>query len=176
MHRFSTPLNIALLVGALAGCGGDARDGSARNVPETTRSDAFRVALLTPGPVSDQSWNAAAYRGLQWIRDTLGARVSHIQTRTPADFEENFRAYGAQRYDLVFGHGFEFQDAAVRVAPDHPGTIYVITSGISVRENVAGIRFGFEDPSYLAGLVAGGMTRTGTIGVIGGTEMPDVMT
>ena len=135
---------------------------------------AFRVALLTPGPISDHSWNGGAYDGLTRIRDSLGASISHIQTRTPAEFEENFRQYGAQGYDLVFGHGFEFQDAALRVGPEFPKTVYVATSGNRAMGNVAGMVFAFEDPSYLAGLVAGSMTKTGVIGTIGGTELPPV--
>ncbi len=134
----------------------------------------FRVALLTPGPISDRSWNGAAYDGLTRIRDSLGASISHIQTRTPAEFEENFRQYGAQGYDLVFGHGFEFQDAALRVGPDFPKTVYVATSGNQAGGNVAGMVFAFEDPSYLAGLIAGSMTKTGVVGTIGGTELPPV--
>lgn len=108
------------------------------------------------------------------IRDSLGATVSHIQTKTPAEFEEQFRQYGAQGYDLVFGHGFEFQDAAKRVGPDFPKTIYVTTSGSTSGTNVAGIEFAFADASYLAGLVAGSMTKTNVLGVIGGTELPPV--
>jgi basic membrane protein A and related proteins len=134
----------------------------------------FRVALLTPGPISDQSWNGGAYQGLLRVRDSLGATVSHIQTKTPAEFDEQFRQYGSQRYDLVFGHGFEFQDAAKRVGPDYPRTIYIVTSGSSVTANVAGIEFGFADASYLAGMLAGSMTKTNVIGVIGGTELPPV--
>ena len=134
----------------------------------------FRVALLTPGPISDQSWNSGAYRGLQRIRDSLGATISHIQTRSPADFEENFRQYGAQGYDLVFGHGFEFQDAASRVGPEYPRTVYITSSGNRVAENVAPMVFGFEEPSYLAGVLAGRMTRSNVIGIIGGTEIPPV--
>jgi basic membrane lipoprotein Med (substrate-binding protein (PBP1-ABC) superfamily) len=134
----------------------------------------FRVALLTPGPISDRSWNGGAYDGLLAIRDSLGAQISHVQTKTPAEFEENFRQYGAQGYDLVIGHGFEFQDAAVRVAPEFPKTFYVTTSGNTVRKNVAGIQFAFEEASYLAGILAAGTTRTGVIGAIGGTELPPV--
>jgi basic membrane lipoprotein Med (substrate-binding protein (PBP1-ABC) superfamily) len=137
-------------------------------------SGAFRVALLTPGPISDQSWNGGAYAGLMAIRDSLGAQVSHIQTKTPAEFEENFRQYGQQGYTLVFGHGFEFQDAALRVAPSYPRTTYVTTSGNSAGENVAGMTFTFEEPSYMAGVLAGRMTKTNTVGVIGGTELPPV--
>jgi basic membrane lipoprotein Med (substrate-binding protein (PBP1-ABC) superfamily) len=108
------------------------------------------------------------------IRDSLGAQVSHIQTKTPAEFEENFRQYGAQGYSLVFGHGFEFQDAALRVGPSYPRTLYVTTSGNSTGANVAGMTFSFEEPSYLAGMLAGRMTKTNTVGVIGGTELPPV--
>jgi len=138
------------------------------------RGDAFKVALLTPGPISDQSWNGGAYEGLIRIRDSLGAKISHIQTKTPAEFDENFRQYGAQGYNLVFGHGFEFQDAALRVAPEFPRTIYITTSGTSTAKNVAGMEFAFEEASYLAGMLAGAITRTGVIGMIGGTELPPV--
>ena len=141
--------------------------------PEAGASD-FKVALLTPGPISDKSWNGGAYAGLMAIKDSLGAQVSHIQTRTPAEFDENFRQYGAKGFDLVFGHGFEFQDAALRVAPDYPNTVYITTSGTSVAKNVGGAEFAFEEASYLAGIAAGRMTKSNLLGMIGGTELPPV--
>ena len=134
----------------------------------------FKVALLTPGPISDKSWNGGAYEGLMAIRDSLGAEVSHIQTKTPAEFDENFRQYGAKGFNLVFGHGFEFQDAALRVAPSYPSTVYITTSGTSVAKNVGGVDFAFEEASYLAGIVAGRVTKSNVLGVIGGTELPPV--
>jgi basic membrane lipoprotein Med (substrate-binding protein (PBP1-ABC) superfamily) len=160
---------------ALAACGG--RDTTARGDSSGGAADTaatFRVALLHPGPTSDNSWNWGASQGLARIRDSLGARVSAIQTKTPAEFEENFRQYGAQGYDLVIGHGFEYQDAAVRVAPEFPKTVYLTTSGNQVGANLAGIEFDFEEPSYLAGLLAGSLTKTGVVGTIGGTELPPV--
>jgi basic membrane protein A and related proteins len=166
VSRFSTVLNTAALA-LLVACGtGD------RSRQDST--GALKVALLTPGPVSDQSWNSGAYAGLLRVRDSLGAQISHVQTRTPADFEENFRQYGAQGFNIVFGHGFEFQDAATRVAPDFPKTIYITTSGNTVGPNLAGIRFAFEEPSYLAGIVAGTLTKSNTVGAIGGAELPPV--
>jgi basic membrane protein A and related proteins len=183
-QSFSTLVHIAtrslatlLTAGALAAtasCGkaGPGADSSAQH--RDTKAASFRVALLTPGSISDQSWNGGAYQGLLRIRDSLGASVSHIQTKTPAEFEEQFRQYGTQCYDLVFGHGFEFQDAAKRVGPDYPRTIFVVTSGSSVGTNVAGIEFAFADASYLAGMLAGAMTKSNVIGVIGGTELPPV--
>jgi basic membrane protein A len=167
-RALSTLVHIVLLPALLA-CAGESKQAADDSVPTP-----FRVALLTPGPISDQSWNGGAYAGLLAIRDSLGARISHVQTKTPAEFEENFRQYGAQGYDLVFGHGFEFQDAAVRVAPSFPRTWFVTTSGNTVRDNVAGMRFAFEQASYLAGMLAGAMSRTGVVGAIGGTELPPV--
>ena len=165
---FSTTLVIAASAVAIA-CGGTS---------DKTRSPAdssFKVALLTPGPVSDQSWNSGAYQGLLRIRDSLGARISNIETKTPAEFDENFRQYGSQAYTLVFGHGFEFQDAARRVAPEFPHTIFITTSGSTSGPNLAGMTFGFADASYLAGILAGAMTRSNVVGVIGGTQLPPVV-
>ncbi len=139
-----------------------------------TGSAALRVALLTPGPISDQAWNGGAYEGLQRIKDSLGAKVSHIQTKTPAEFDENFRLYGEQGYSLVFGHGFEYQDAAQRVGPEFPKTVYVTTTGNRTGANISGLEFAFEDGAYLAGIIAGATTRSGIIGVIGGQEFPPV--
>ena len=134
----------------------------------------FKVALLTPGPISDQAWNAAAYRGLLRIQDSLGAQISHVETKTPAEFDENFRQYGAQGYALIFANGFEYQDAVQRVAPDYPQTLFVTTSGDRTGQNWAGIDFRFEDGAYLAGMVAGTVTKSDVIGTIGGTELPPV--
>ncbi len=108
------------------------------------------------------------------IRDSLDAETSHIQTKTPADFEDNFQHYGAKGFDLVFGHGFEFQDAADRVGPSFPKTVYITTSGTRMGPNVAPMVFAFEEPSYLAGMLAGKLSKTNTIGAIGGTELPPV--
>ena len=96
------------------------------------RLDCVQGRASYAGPISDHAWNAGAYQGLLRIRDSLDARVSNIQVKTPADFEENFRAYGAQGYNLVFGHGFEFQDAASRVGPEIPRTVYITTSGTAL--------------------------------------------
>lgn len=173
LREFSTGFHKPLLLAiSIAACSSSKPKTQAADTQAS--SSAFRVALLTPGSISDQSWNGGAYQGLLRIRDSLGAKVSHIQTKTPAEFEENFRQYGDQGYELVFGHGFEFQDAAKAVGPSYPKTQYVITSGNTASANVSGMVFGFAEPSYLAGMIAGEMTRTNRLGVIGGTELPPV--
>lgn len=154
---------------AVAACGGEKTASS-----DSTAAKPMRVALLTPGPISDRSWNGIAYEGLVALKDSLGAQISHIQTKTPAEFEENFRQYGTQGYDLVIGNGFEYQDAAVRVAPGFPNTKYVITSGRITGANIAGIAFAFEEASYQAGMIAAAVSKSGKLGLIAGQELPPV--
>jgi len=137
-------------------------------------SEAFKVGLLTPGPISDNGWNAGAYEGLQAIKDQLGAEVSHVQVKSPAEHEEHFRSYAEDGYRLVFGHGFEFQDAARRVGRDFPDTFFVTTSGNTVTDNVGAIVFELEQATYLLGLMSARMSETGKAGLVGGMEIPSV--
>lgn len=134
----------------------------------------FRVALVTPGSIADAAWNSGAYTGLVQIHDSLGVPVSHVEARTPAEQEEALRTYAIQGYNLVFGHGFEFQGPAERVSIDYPSVVFIITSGERVQGNVAPLIFRLNEASYLAGMVAGGLTKTGTIGFVGGVELPPV--
>jgi basic membrane lipoprotein Med (substrate-binding protein (PBP1-ABC) superfamily) len=132
------------------------------------------VALLSPGPVSDAGWNAAAYEGLERIGQELGATVRQLETRTPPEFEAGFREFAAQGFDLVFGHGFEFQDAAAKVGAEYPATVFVTTSGSTVRPNVAAMVFRLEQATWLLGVAAAMMSKDGRIGVVGGMEIPSV--
>ena len=154
-------LAVALLL--LAGCG-RAGDQSAE----------YRVGLITPGSVTDAAWNSGAYRGLEEIRDSMDVTVSHVEARTPAAQEEALRAYAAQGYQLVFAHGYEFQDMAERVSTEYPNTVFIVTSGARAVRRVAPLIFRLEEASYLAGMVAGRLTKTNKIGFVGGVELPPV--
>ena len=134
----------------------------------------FKVALLTPGSISDAGWNALAYEGLKQIEKDLGVEVSHVESKTPSQWEEHFRFYASKGYSLVFGHGFEYQEAAKAVAPDFPDTVFITTSGNTVLDNVASIVFELEEATYLLGVIAGTMTQTGKIGLIGGMNIPPI--
>ena len=165
---FELALSTLLLAGGglvLAGC------GDAGRAPEPDR---FRVALLTPGSIRDAGWNQSAYEGLVEIRDQLGAEVAHQETATPQDFEAGFRDFAARGYDLVFGHGFEFQDAAARVAKEYPDTVFVTTSGNTIAANVSPIVFELEQATFVLGFLAARISQGGRVGAVGGMEIPSV--
>lgn len=166
MGEMATLLSRKWLTGgallSLSACGGGAGQAG------------MRVGLITPGSIADAAWNSGAYQGLTWIHDSLGLPISHVEAKTPAEQDEALRAYAAQGFPLVFAHGFEFQDAAERVSAEYPATTFIITSGRRVHGHVAPLIFRLEEASYLAGMVAGALTRSNVIGFVGGIELPPI--
>jgi basic membrane lipoprotein Med (substrate-binding protein (PBP1-ABC) superfamily) len=108
------------------------------------------------------------------LQDSLGAEVSHQQTRTPAEFDEAFLSYASAGYDLIFAHGFEYQDAAIRAGEQFPDVTILVSGGGRVSRNVVPLIFELEEASYLAGMVAGGTTESGVVGMVGGVAIPPV--
>ena len=141
---------------------------------EAKGHEKFKVAMLLPGSISDAGWNALAYEGLKAIEKQLGAEISHAETRTPTDQEEQFRSYALDGYHMVFGHGYEFQDPAKAVAPDFPETIFITSSGGTITDNISPVNFRVEQAAYLLGMIAGMMTNTNKLGVMGGQNIPSV--
>jgi basic membrane lipoprotein Med (substrate-binding protein (PBP1-ABC) superfamily) len=146
-----------------------ASPGTAAPSPKT-----FRVGLLTPGSINDGGWNGLAWEGLQRIKNELGAEVSHQETKTPAEMDEGFDAYGAKDFDLAFGHGFEYQEPAKKAGAAHPKTIYITTSGTTIAANVAPMRFKIEEATYLLGVIAARESKTGKAGLVGGINLPSI--
>ena len=134
----------------------------------------FKVALLLPASITDGGWCALAYDGLKAIEKELGAKISHVESRTPTDQEAHFRDYALDGYHLIFGHGFEYQDPAKAVASDFPDTVFITSTGSTVTDNISPMVFAIEEPVYLLGIIAGSMTQTGKIGIVGGQNIPAI--
>jgi simple sugar transport system substrate-binding protein len=135
--------------------------------------DVFKVGLLSPGSVNDDGWNSIAYGALQRIESELGAEISYVEMeQDPASFEKAFRDYASQGYDMVLGHGFEFQDAALTVSKEYPDTVFFISSSRVHEGNVVGLNTDSSQPFYLMGVIAA-LTSEGA-GFIGGMEIPPI--
>ena len=140
----------------------------------TPAPDTFKVGMLLPGSISDEGWNALAHDGLKAIEAELDAEISYVESLTAADWERDFRSYAMDGYHLIFGHGYEYQEAAIAVAQDYPEIVFITSAGASgaIRENVAPIVFRLEQATYLLGMIAGLMTQTDKIGIVGGQDLP----
>lgn len=133
----------------------------------------LRVALLTPGPVSDSGWSAMAFDGLQAIKDELGAEVSN-QVATDAQIKDSMRSYAQDGFNLIIGHGFEYNTPAVEVGKDFPNVAIVSSSGGESSANVGAFRFYLEQGFYVCGMLAGKMSKTGVVAMIGGPDVPSI--
>ena len=160
-----------LALGFMLGCEKLLDSSKIIHAPEP---EIFKVGMLLPGSISDQGWNALAHDGLKAIETELGAEVNYVESLTSADWEADFRSYAMQGYDLIFGHGFEYQDAAIAGAQDYPEIVFITSAGANgaIRENVSSIVFRLEQASYLLGMIAGMMTQTDKVGMIGGQVLP----
>lgn len=168
-----------LVVGLLAGCTGGGSNSAASSTsstggdaPAPAKSD-LKVALLTPGPVSDAGWNALAFEGLQKVKEDLGADVSN-QEATGPKMRDSMRTYAQDGYKLVIGHGYEYNEVAVDVAKDFPDTVFVSTSGGKSAKNAGAVRFLLEEGFYLAGFTAANISKSQTVAMIGRTEIPSI--
>ena len=160
-----------LAIGSMLGCQNMREASKDIYTPEP---EIFKVGMLLPGSISDQGWNALAHDGLKAIEAELGAEVNYVESLTPADWEADFRAYAMEGYNLIFGHGFEYQEAAIAVAQDYPEIVFITSAGASgtIRQNVSPIVFRLEQATYLLGMIAGLMTQTDKVGMVGGQELP----
>jgi basic membrane protein A len=167
--RYLLPL--ALL---LAGCGAKDQVSANPETPAASNQNSFKVALLTPGPVSDSGWCALAYQGLQQIHDQLGAEVSNEEA-TDAKIKDAMRSYAQKDYNLIIGHGFEYNKPGVELAKDFPKTVFMSSSGGETAPNAGAFRFYLEQSCYLAGYVAGKMSKTGVIGSVAVQNYPSIV-
>ncbi len=136
----------------------------------------LKVALLLDGPINDQGWNQGAYDGLAAIKTKYLADVAYSESVARADMETAFADYAARGYSVVIAHGFEFSDAAEKVAAQYPDTIFLVTHGKSglSGNNVGTIQFEEEQIGFLLGILAGGMTQSNQIAAIGGQNIPAI--
>lgn len=114
-----------------------------------------------------------AYEGLQSIKTELGAEVDNQQA-TGAQIRDAMRSYAQKGYGIVFGHGFEYNEPATTVAKDFPKTVFISSSGAKTAENVGAFRFYLEQGFYLAGMMAGKMSKTGAVGSVAVAKIPSI--
>ena len=158
-----------LALAVLAGCnGGDDNKASAGE------EDKLKVALITPNSVNDSGWSALAYDGLQDIQFGMGAEVQNVVASSPAEIKDAMRSYAQKDFDLVIGHGYEYNAVGMEVGADFPNTVFVSTSGERFSKNVGAFRFYLEQATYLCGMVAAKLTKTRVVGMVGGPEVPSI--
>ncbi|QGP91214.1 ABC transporter substrate-binding protein PnrA-like protein [Neomoorella glycerini] len=177
-------LTLALIGGVfLAGCGGSKQakpedKGQPQGQAQQNTGAAakkLKVALVLPGPINDNGWNSVAYEGLKKAQAELGIEGAYRENVTQSDMEEAFRAYANQGYDVIIGHGFQFNDVAKKVGKDFPKVKFIVTSSnIAQGPNVASLEVSNKEAGFIGGILAGLLTKSNKVAFIGGVNMPPI--
>lgn len=128
-----------------------------------------KMAAILPGAIQDQSWNKTNYEGILKCREDLGVDLEYMEDVAESDFEAVLTDYARQSYGLVIAAGSQFDEAVAAVAPDYPDTTFCVINGtFSDGKNVAPVYPKEYEASYLASIIAGNVTQSGTLGMIAG--------
>lgn len=150
----------------MGGCSYEA----ANSTPNTTQQ--LTVALVfDEGGIGDKSFNDSAYAGLMRVRDELGAATRHVDSKNQADYKINFETIANNKPDLIVGVGMSMDIPLHTVAALKPEQKFLIIDVPSKADNVMGVIFKEEEGSFLAGILAGLMTKSNKIGFVGGKSI-----
>ena len=121
----------------------------------------------------DKSFNEAAFAGAtRWAEET-GGTFREVELQSEAQREQALRRFAEAGSNPIVMAGFAFSDALSQVAPDYPDTKFaVIDVDWLDMPNVRGIGFQEHEGSYLVGMMAAQASKTGTVGFIGGMDIP----
>src|SRR3954452_20134805 len=135
-----------------------------------------KAAMLLPGSVNDQSWNAIGLAGLNKLKE-MGYEAAYSENVSPADQIETMKDYASRGFSPVIGHSGRFFSAAQRIGGDFDKTWFIIASAAQgTGKNVAGLDYNNIHIGYLMRVLAAKMTKTGKIGADPGLEgLPNVV-
>lgn len=166
-----------LLLGAfvLAACAPAATPQPAAPAADTAKPK-IKVAMALPGPINDNDFNTVGYTGLKKACEEMGVEFTYVEKVADADVERVLRDFASRDYNLIFAHSFSYASAALAVAKDFPKiTMMVAGSGFELTTNMGTYDNPDYQGAYLAGMLAAGISKTGTVGWVDGNPAPNML-
>lgn len=170
-----TTLAVTLAL-AITGC--SKKEEPPPKAAEPTKTEQLKVGFIYVGPVGDAGWTFAHDNGRKHIEQKFGDKIkTTFVEKVPegADAERVIRDLVSQGNKLIFATSFGFGDAMEKVAKDHPDVKFEHATGYKTSNNLRVYEAKFYEDAYLAGIVAGSMTKTNTIGFVGSFPIPEVL-
>jgi basic membrane protein A and related proteins len=131
------------------------------------------------GGKNDRSFNAAAWEGVKRAQQDLDICLYDVEPGNPTSIEPAMRAFAEKNFDLIIGVGFAQGPIMQKVAMDYPDKKFAIVDGVifdadgkTPLKNVASLVFREHEGSYLVGIIAASKSKTGTLGFLGGMDIP----
>lgn len=120
----------------------------------------------------DKSFNEAAFNGAQKWKEETGKRYREVELQSDAQREQALRRFAEAGMNPIVMAGFAFATPLANVAPDFKDTKFVIIDAEVDQPNVRSIKFNEHEGSYLVGIMAARASKSGTVGFIGGMDIP----
>ncbi|UXX85016.1 BMP family lipoprotein [Roseovarius pelagicus] len=120
----------------------------------------------------DKSFNESAFNGAQRWADETGGSYAEVELQSAAQREQALRRFAENGNNPIVMVGFAFGDALGEIAPEYPDTKFAIIDMVVESPNVRSVVFNEHEGSYLVGMLAAMASETGTVGFIGGMDIP----
>src|SRR5829696_6962279 len=171
MRKFLIILSVFLLALVVSSCGSHI---------EAQKQCQIKVGIVFDiGGKNDRSFNAAAWDGVRRAEKELPICLYDVEPGNPTSIEPAMRAFAEKNFDLIVGIGFAQGPIMQRVATDYPNVKFAIIDGVifeadgkTPKSNVASLVFREHEGSYLVGMIAASKSKTGTLGFLGGMDIP----
>lgn len=179
-HLLAAALSLVSLLGACSKQDKSAAPAAADSAAPATATapSALKVAFVYVGPVGDSGWTFAHDQGRKAAADALGARVqTTFVENVPegADAERVLRDLVGQGNKLIFGTTFGYMEPMMKVAADTKDARFEHATGYKTADNLRTYDSRTYEGAYMAGVVAGAMTKTHKLGVVGSIPIPEVI-
>ena len=171
----------AVAAAALVGCGKKEEPAPApapaAEAP-APKPEPLKIAFAYVGPVGDGGWSYAHDNGRKALEKEFGDKVvtSFVESvPESADAERVLRDLAGQGNKLIFGTTFGYMESMLKVAEDNKGIKFEHATGYKTAENMRTYDSRTYEGAYMAGVIAGAMTKSNTLGVVGSVPIPEVI-
>ena len=169
-----------LAVGGLAltaaACGKAPDETPSGSSSSAATAAAYKACMVTDtGGIDDKSFNASAWAGIQAAK-TQASNVDpkYVASTAEADYEPNLRGFVTQKCNFILAVGGLMGDALKKVASENTSSQFAIVDSGSTGANVYPMQFATDQAAFLAGYLAAGYSKTGTVATFGGLKIPPV--
>ncbi|QTD46144.1 BMP family ABC transporter substrate-binding protein [Ottowia testudinis] len=151
---------------------------AAASAPAPAKAEPLKIAFAYVGPVGDGGWTFAHDNARKAVEKEFGDKVvtSFVESvPESADAERVIRDMASQGNKLIFGTTFGYMEPMLKVAADHKDVKFEHATGYKTAENMRTYDSRTYEGAYMAGVIAGKMTKTGTLGVVASIPIPEVV-
>ena len=169
----------AVAAAALVGCGKKEEAAAPAAAPAAAaKAEPLKIAFAYVGPVGDGGWTFAHDNARKALEKEFGDKIqTSFVENVPesADAERVIRDMAGQGNKLIFGTTFGYMETMLKVAPDFKDVKFEHATGYKSADNMRTYDSRTYEGAYMAGLIAGKMSKTGTLGVVASVPIPEVI-